>query len=152
MSVDDAFVASGTYDAGRGCFENMIVTANSAGKQFGKVIPELNGKIIGNTIRVPSISGFIAQIDATLMTPIDPQHAAEIINSSIKGISSETLAYCDDPISPTDTRSLFAPAFVSSKTMNGANDSIMRAYVFYHPENVSVEISTEIIRTIASLQ
>lgn len=43
MSVDDTFVASGTYDAGRGCFENMIVTANSAGKQLGKVIPELNG-------------------------------------------------------------------------------------------------------------
>ena len=43
MSVDDTFVASGTYDAGRGCFENMIVTANSASKQLGKVIPELDG-------------------------------------------------------------------------------------------------------------
>ena len=43
MSVDDTFVASGTYDAGRGCFENMIVTANSACKQLGKVIPELDG-------------------------------------------------------------------------------------------------------------
>ena len=43
MSVDDAFVASGPYDAGRGCFENMIVTANSAGKQLGKVIPDLDG-------------------------------------------------------------------------------------------------------------
>lgn len=154
MSVDDTFVASGTYDAGRGCFENMIVTENSAGKQFGKVIPELNGKIIGNTIRVPSISGFIAQIDATLMTPIDPKNAAKIINSYIKeNISLQTLAYCDDPISPTDTRSLFAPAFVSSKTMAMTMDdkSMMRAYVFYHPENVSVEISTEIIKRLASL-
>ena len=43
MSVDDTFVASGPYDAGRGCFENMIVTANSAGKQLGKVIPDLDG-------------------------------------------------------------------------------------------------------------
>ena len=43
MSVDDTFVASGTYDAGRGCFENMIVTANSASKQLGKVIRELDG-------------------------------------------------------------------------------------------------------------
>ena len=79
---------------------------------------------------------------------------AEIINDSIKKISSRTLAYCDDPISPTDTRSLFAPAFVSSKTvaMTIDNKSMMRAYVFYHPENVSVEISTEIIRTLASLQ
>ena len=43
MSVDDTSVASGPYDAGRGCFENMIVTANSAGKQLGKVIPDLDG-------------------------------------------------------------------------------------------------------------
>ena len=43
MSVDDTFVASGTYDAGRGCFENMIVTENIASKQLGKVIPELDG-------------------------------------------------------------------------------------------------------------
>ena len=150
MSVDDTFVASGTYDAGRGCFENMIVTANNVGKQLGKVIPALNGKIVGNTIRVPSISGFIAQIDATC----DKQATTNDINSSIKeGISSQTLAYCDDPISPTDTRSLFAPAFVSSKTMsiNVANSSMIRAYVFYHPENVSVEVSTEIIRRLALL-
>ncbi len=154
MSVDDAFVASGTYDAGRGCFENMIVTANNVGKQFGKVIPELNGTINGNTIRVPSVSGFIAQIDATLRTSTT-EDITNAINSSIKGISSQTLAYCDDPISPTDTRSLFAPAFVSSKTMSinaaNTNSSIIRAYVFYHPENVSVEISTEIIRKLASL-
>ena len=149
MSVDDTFVASGTYDAGRGCFENMIVTANSAGKQLGRIIPKLNGKITGNTIRVPSISGFIAQIDATCNKSVTTND----INSSIKGISSQTLAYYDDPISPTDTRSLFAPAFVSSKTMsiNVANSSMIRAYVFYHPENVSVEISTEIIRRLALL-
>ena len=34
MSVDDTFVASGTYDAGRGCFENMIVTENIAGRKL----------------------------------------------------------------------------------------------------------------------
>lgn len=34
MSVDDTFVASGTYDAGRGCFENMIVTENIAGRRL----------------------------------------------------------------------------------------------------------------------
>ena len=100
---------------------------------------------------MPSISGFIAQIDATLMS----SPGAEIINDSIKGISSETLAYCDDPISPTDTRSLFAPAFISSKTRSmidhNTGNSIIRAYVFYHPENVSVEISTEIIRRLALL-
>lgn len=149
MSVDDAFVASGAYDAGRGCFENMIVTANDAGKQLVNVMSELNGKITGNTIRVPSISGFIAQIDAMC----DKSATTNDINSSIKGISSQTLSYCDDPISPTDTRSLFAPAFVSSKTMsmNVANSSMIRAYVFYHPENVSVEISTEIIKRLALL-
>ena len=87
MSVDDTFVASGPYDAGRGCFENMIVTANNIGKQLGKVIPDLDGRITGNTIRVPSISGFIAQIDATLRS----SPGAEIINDSIKKITSRTL-------------------------------------------------------------
>lgn len=103
---------------------------------------------------MPSISGFIAQIDATC----DKLTTADEVNYYISDLSSQsrTLAYCNDPISPTDTRSLFAPTFVSSKTvsMNVPNtgQSMIRAYVFYHPENVSVEISTEIIRTLASLQ
>ena len=101
---------------------------------------------------MPSISGFIAQIDAMLMS----SPGAEIINDSIKKISSRTLVCCDDPISPTDTRSLFAPAFISSKTRSmidhNTGNSIIRAYVFYHPENVSVEMSTEIVRMLASLQ
>ena len=156
MSVDDTFVASGTYDAGRGCFENMIVTDNIAGMQFGKIIPELkNVKIAGSTIRVPSVSGFIAQIDATC----NKLARADDLNYCIRDLSSQTktLVCCDDPISPTDTRSLFAPAFISSKTRSMMNapstgQSIIRAYVFYHPENVSVEISTEIIRKLALLQ
>lgn len=156
MSVDDTFVASGTYDAGRGCFENMIVTDNIAGMQLGKIIPELkNVKIAGNTIRVPSVSGFIAQIDATFDKLATADKVNRYISDYISHSSSRTLAYCNDPISPTDTRSLFAPTFVSSKTrsMNvpSTGQSIIRAYVFYHPENVSVEISTEIIRTLASL-
>ena len=155
MSVDDTFVASGTYDAGRGCFENMIVTDNIAGMQLGKIIPELkNVKIAGNTIRVPSVSGFIAQIDATCDKLTEADEVNYYISNYISDTSSRTLAYCDDPISPTDTRSLFAPTFVSSKTrtmnnVSSTGQSIIRAYVFYHPENVSVEISTEIIRTLA---
>ena len=106
---------------------------------------------------MPSISGFIAQIDATC----DKLARADEVNYCIRDLSSQTktLVCCDDPISPTDTRSLFAPAFISSKTMSmnvpnstNSDQSIIRAYVFYHPENVSVEISNEIIRKLASLQ
>lgn len=105
---------------------------------------------------MPSISGFIAQIDATLMSSSGAEIINEFIKDFINGSSSRALAYCTDPISPTDTKSLFAPAFISSKTMSivdhNTGGSIIRAYVFYHPENVSVEISTEIIRKLASLQ
>lgn len=103
---------------------------------------------------MPSISGFIAQIDATC----DKLTTADEVNYCIRDLSSQTktLVCCDDPISPTDTRSIFAPTFVSSKTMSmnvpNTDQSMIRAYVFYHPENVSVEISTEIIRKLASLQ
>ena len=104
---------------------------------------------------MPSVSGFIAQIDVTLMS-LTTENLSAAVNSFIKEISSQTktLVCCDDPISPTDTRSLFAPAFISSKTrsINTRNSSMIRAYVFYYPENVSVEISTEIIRKLASLQ
>ena len=100
---------------------------------------------------MPSISGFIAQIDATC----DKRVTADEVNYFISEISPETLVCCNDPISPTDTRSLFVPTFVSSKTMSmtvpNSDKSIIRAYVFYYPENVSVEISTKIIRTLASL-
>ena len=81
---------------------NMVPTSTGAAKAVALVLPELEGKLDGYAMRVPTITGsatdltFIASRDVTV----------EEVNAAIKeaavGEFGETLAYTEDPIVSTD--------------------------------------------------
>ncbi|MBN2735990.1 MAG: type I glyceraldehyde-3-phosphate dehydrogenase [Spirochaetales bacterium] len=81
---------------------NMIPTSTGAAKAVGLVIPDLNGKLNGMAIRVPTPTGSI--VDLVCQLEKDPSVAEinaavkEAANGKLKGI----LEYTEDPIVSTD--------------------------------------------------
>jgi glyceraldehyde 3-phosphate dehydrogenase len=81
---------------------NIIPTTTGAAKAIGKIIPDLEGKLDGMAMRVPTPTGsivdFVAEVgkDAS----VDSINAAmkKAANGPMKGI----LQYCTDPIVSTD--------------------------------------------------
>ena len=99
---------------GRACAMNMIPTSTGAAKAIGKVIPNLEGRIIGNAIRVPVSDGSIVDLVVELKKHV----TKEEINQTFKNNANETLEYTEDPIVSSDIISSTYGATVDGKLTN----------------------------------
>ncbi len=83
---------------GRGCALNIIPTSTGAASAIGKVIPDLNGKLSGNALRVPVGDG--SMIDLTLK--LKKNTTVEEINEIFQKNTNEVLSYTTDPVVSSD--------------------------------------------------
>lgn len=84
---------------GRSAPLNMVITSTGAAKAVGKALPELNGKLTGNAIRVPTPNVSIAILNLNLKNA--PNNTEEL-NQYLKQIATsnlwqEQIAYSDSP-------------------------------------------------------
>jgi glyceraldehyde 3-phosphate dehydrogenase len=81
---------------------NIIPTSTGAAKAVGLVLPELNGKLTGISLRVPVAAGSITDLVATLKKNVTKEDVNAAMKaaagSSLKGI----LEYNEDPIVSSD--------------------------------------------------
>ena len=68
------------YRRGRAAALNMVITETGAGKAVTKVIPELEGKLTSNAIRVPVPNGSLAILNLTLEKPT----TVDALNTTIR--------------------------------------------------------------------
>lgn len=99
---------------GRACAMNMIPTSTGAAKAIGKVLPQLEGKILGSAIRVPVSDGSL--ID--LVVELEKKVTKETINKTFKKNVNETLHYTEDPIVSSDIISSDCGATVDASLTN----------------------------------
>src|SRR4051794_26297060 len=82
---------------------NLIPTSTGAAKAVGLVLPELQGKLHGLSVRAPVITGSLVDLTATVkretsVEEINEAFRAAAADGPLKGI----LAYTEDPIVSTD--------------------------------------------------
>ncbi len=81
---------------------NMIPTSTGAAKAIGLVLPELNGKLDGYSMRVPTPDVSVVDFVAVTKKPVNAQAVngalKEAANGKLKGI----LAYTEDPVVSSD--------------------------------------------------
>ena len=98
------------WRGGRGILENIIPSSTGAAKAVGKVLPELNGKLTGMSLRVPTSDVSFVDLTAELKNaPAADKDAAyaaicaamkEASEGELKGI----LGYTDEALVSTDFR------------------------------------------------
>ena len=99
---------------GRACAMNMIPTSTGAAKAIGKVIPNLEGRILGSAIRVPVSDGSLVD----LVVELKGRVTKEEINNVFKANVNETLQYTEDPIVSSDIISSTCGATVDGNLTN----------------------------------
>ncbi|WP_373849952.1 type I glyceraldehyde-3-phosphate dehydrogenase [Jeotgalibaca porci] len=77
---------------------NAIPASTGAAKAVGKVIPELNGKIDGTAVRVPTITGSMVELYSVL----EKEVTVEEVNAAMKAASSDAFIYETDEIVSSD--------------------------------------------------
>lgn len=95
---------------GRACALNIIPTSTGAATAIGKVIPELNGKLSGNALRVPVGDGSL--IDLTLR--LKNEASIEAINETFYKHKSEVIDITEDPIVSSDIQGTHLGALVDA--------------------------------------
>jgi glyceraldehyde 3-phosphate dehydrogenase len=115
----------------RAAAANLIPTSTGAAKAVGKVLPELNGKLDGVAIRVPTpnVSLVDLKFNASRETSVDEVNKA--IQAAADGALKDILGYYDEALVSTDFNhdsrsSIFSLA--GTKVMDGTLVRIMTWY------------------------
>ncbi len=91
------------WRGGRAASTNIIPSSTGAAKAVGVVIPELNGKLTGMSLRVPTVDVSVVDLTVTLNKPT----TMEDINKTMKAASKSKkwkgiIGYTEDAVVSTD--------------------------------------------------
>lgn len=81
---------------------NIIPTTTGAAKAVGEVLPALNGKLTGISLRVPVPCGSIVDLVADLEKDVTAEEVNAAIKAAAEGPLKGILEYCVDPIVSSD--------------------------------------------------
>ena len=81
---------------------SMIPTSTGAATAVGKVIPELNGKLDGISVRVPTPDGSLTDFVATLKRSVSAEEVNAAFREAAGGSLKGYLEYCEEEIVSVD--------------------------------------------------
>ena len=92
------------WRGGRGILENMIPSSTGAAKAVGKVIPELNGKLTGMSVRVPTSDVSFVDLTCELEKPATYEEICAAMKKASEGELKGIVGYTDEAVVSTDFR------------------------------------------------
>lgn len=128
---------------GRAAASNIVPSTTGAATAIGKVIPELNGKLSGSALRVPTTTGSIIDLTLELKTNV----TKEEINNAFKNNVNETLGYTIDPIVSSDIIGSHFGALVDSlltEVLDVDGHQLVKVVAWYDNE---MSYSAQMVRT-----
>jgi glyceraldehyde 3-phosphate dehydrogenase len=92
------------WRGGRGILENIIPSSTGAAKAVGKVIPELNGKLTGMSLRVPTSDVSVVDLTCELNESTSYEKICAAVKAAAEGPLKGVLGYTEDKVVSTDFR------------------------------------------------
>mgnify|MGYP001013713181 CR=1 FL=1 len=112
---------------------SQIPTTTGAAKAVGKIIPELNGKIDGLSIRVPTPTGSLCDFTATLKKEVTKEEINAAIKKAAEGPMKGIVEYTEDEIVSCDIiHNTHSSIFDSKLTM--VNGKMIKVIAWYDNE------------------
>jgi glyceraldehyde 3-phosphate dehydrogenase len=90
------------WRGGRGAAQNIIPSTTGAAKAVGKVIPELNGKLTGISIRVPTPDVSVVDLTCNLAKEATYDEICAVIKEASEGELKGILSYTEDAVVSSD--------------------------------------------------
>ena len=92
------------WRGGRGILENIIPSSTGAAKAVGKVLPELNGKLTGMSLRVPTSDVSFVDLTVELAKEATYEEICAAMKEASEGELKGVLGYTDEAVVATDFR------------------------------------------------
>ena len=129
---------------------NLIPTTTGAAKAVGLVLPELNGKLNGFSMRAPVPTGSAVDLVFTTPNPLEVDQINAALKAAADGPLKGILAYTEDPIVSTDiVGDPHSSIFDAGQTMVISDGKMVKAVSWYDNEwgysNRCVELAGKVL-------
>jgi glyceraldehyde 3-phosphate dehydrogenase (phosphorylating) len=112
---------------------NLIPTSTGAAKAIGLVMPDLQGKVDGISVRAPVATGSLTDLVVTLGRETSKDEVNDAFRAAASGPLEGILQYCEDPIVSTDIKgNAYSCIFDSELTM--VHGSTVKVFGWYDNE------------------
>jgi len=81
---------------------NIVPTSTGAAKAIGLVLPQLDGKLSGTSMRVPVPVGSIVELNAAVSREVTRDEVLEAYRAASEGALKDVLEYSDEPLVSSD--------------------------------------------------
>ncbi len=92
------------WRGGRGILENIIPSSTGAAKAVGKVLPQLNGKLTGMSLRVPTSDVSFVDLTVELAKETSYEEICAAMKEASEGELKGVLGYTNEAVVSTDFR------------------------------------------------
>src|SRR5690606_28715914 len=123
------------YRRARAAAESMIPTTTGAAKSVAKVLPELEGKIDGMAIRVPTPNVSLIDLVAELETDATVEEVNQALKEATENELKGYLAYSDLPLVSRDYNGNTASATVDGLSTMALGGNMVKVLAWYDNES-----------------
>ncbi|MGB3377738.1 type I glyceraldehyde-3-phosphate dehydrogenase [Allopontixanthobacter sediminis] len=118
----------------RGGAQNMIPTTTGAARAVGLVLPELNGKLDGSSVRVPTPNVSLIDLVFTPKRDTSVEELNNALKAASEGAMKGVLCYTDQPLVSSDFNHFPASSTVDSLETTVMEGKLARVVSWYDNE------------------
>ncbi len=118
----------------RAAAQNIIPTTTGAAKAVGLVIPEMEGKIAGSAVRVPTPDGSLVDLVVVLEKPVTEAGLKELFKTEAEGNLKGYLEYSTEPLVSTDIIGNSHSSIVDSEFITVIDEKMVKILAWYDNE------------------
>ncbi|MDD4189525.1 MAG: type I glyceraldehyde-3-phosphate dehydrogenase [Eubacteriales bacterium] len=122
------------WRGGRAAANNIIPSSTGAAKAVGKVIPELNGKLTGMSLRVPTIDVSVVDLTCRLAKPTTYDEIKAAMKKASEGEMEGILGYTEDSVVSSDFIGDSRTSIFDACAGIALNDTFVKLVAWYDNE------------------
>ena len=122
------------WRGGRAASVNIIPSSTGAAKAVGQVIPELNGKLTGMSMRVPTIDVSVVDLTVKVAKETSYDEIMDVLKKASENEMKGILGYTEDLVVSQDFVSDTRTSIVDAKAGIGLNSTFFKIISWYDNE------------------
>ncbi|MDD4059940.1 MAG: type I glyceraldehyde-3-phosphate dehydrogenase [Kiritimatiellae bacterium] len=126
--------SSKDWRGGRGILENIIPSSTGAAKAVGKVLPKLNGKLTGMSMRIPASDVSVVDLTVELEKPAKYEEICAVMKKASEGELKGVLGYTNEAVVSTDFRGCSLTSIFDEKAGIALDDTFVKVLSWYDNE------------------
>ena len=127
-------VSKKDYRLGRASLNNIVPASTGAAKAFGKVIPELNGKLTGMAFRIPTVDVSVVDLTCRLERPAPWAEVKAALKDASEGELAGVLGYTEEGVVSQDFVSEPKTSTFDANASMALNDGFVKLVSWYDNE------------------